>query len=55
MPLAGIVQWNIPDDDVPLAAVPRTGDSSGVWHMMAILSAFGLIAMSLLDKKKRQE
>ncbi len=55
VPLAGIVQWNIPDDDVPLAAVPRTGDSSGVWHMMAILSAFGLIAMSLLDKKKRQE
>ena len=55
VPLAGIVQWNIPDDDVPLAAVPRTGDSSGVWHMMAILSAFGLIAMSLLDKKKRQD
>ena len=55
VPLAGIVQWNIPDDDVPLAAVPRTGDSSGVWHMMAILSAFGLMAMSLLDKKKRQE
>lgn len=55
VPLAGIVQWNIPDDDVPLAAVPRTGDSSGVWHMMAILSAFGLMAMSLLDKKKCQE
>ena len=56
VPLAGIPDFiNILDDDVPLASVPKTSDSSGLWNMMALLSAFGLMAMTMMDRKKRQE
>ena len=56
VPLAGIPDlMYIPNDDVPLARVPKTGDSSGLWHMMALLSAFGLMAVTMMDRKKRQE
>ncbi len=56
VPLAGIPDlMYIPNDDVPLARVPKTGDSSGLWHMMALLSAFGLMAVTMIDRKKHQE
>lgn len=56
VPLSGFQGLTgIPDEDIPLASVPKTGDSSGLWHMMALLSAFSLMAVSMLDKKKRQE
>ena len=56
VPLAGIPDFmRIPDDDVPLASVPKTGDSSGVWHLMALLSAAGLMAISMLEKKRHQK
>ena len=56
VPLAGIPDlMYIPDDDVPLASVPKTGDNSGLWHMMALLSAFSLMAVTMMDRKKRQE
>lgn len=56
VPLSGFTGLTgIPDEDVPLASVPKTGDHSGLWHMMALLSAFSLMAMTMMDKKKRQE
>lgn len=56
VPLSGFTGLTgIPDEDVPLASVPKTGDRSGLWHMMALLSAFSLMAMTMVDKKKRQE
>ena len=42
----------IPDEDVPLSDVPKTGDSSPLWYLSALLSACGLSALSLKKKKK---
>ena len=41
----------IEDEDVPLAAVPQTGDNSGAWIAAAILAACGLVVLG----KKREE
>lgn len=43
----------IPDDDVPLADVPRTGDETGVWYVLALLAAGGLLVLRALEDKKR--
>ena len=41
----------IPDEDVPLADVPKTGDLSFLWAAISLLSAGGAIALT----KKRRE
>lgn len=43
---------DIDDGDVPLAAVPETGDLSFGWYLMTALSALGL---AVLGRKRRQE
>jgi len=41
----------IPDEPVPLADVPQTGDISVLWFAMILFSGCGLIALKLMDKK----
>ncbi len=60
VPLANIIDEEVPlatilDDDVPLAGVPKTGDVSVMWYVMAALSAIGLSCLLTLEQKKRQE
>lgn len=42
----------IPDEEVPLAAAPKTGDISSLWGILSGLSAAG---MFLLGRKRRDE
>ena len=42
----------IPDDDVPLAAVPATGDTALLWMVMSVLSGAAMLA---LTRKRRVE
>lgn len=43
----------LPDEMIPLASVPRTGDLSVLWAAMILLSALGLITLNILDRKRR--
>ena len=45
----------IPEEEVPLAAVPKTGDASALWLALSALSGAGLAGVSLLGRKKREE
>lgn len=42
----------IPDDDVPLANVPKTGDISTLWYLTTLLSACGLAFLGLRKKDR---
>ena len=42
----------IPDEEVPLAAAPKTGDISSLWGILSGLSAAG---MFLLGRKRKDE
>lgn len=42
----------IPDEDVPLAAVPATGDTALLWMVMSVLSGAAMLA---LKRKRRVE
>lgn len=42
----------IPEAKVPLVQVPKTGDGSGLWSAMALLSACGLAVLSLFKKNE---
>ena len=50
-PTGGDDLVDIPDEDVPLAAVPVTGDSTALFGVMSALSGFGLF----LSRKKKGE
>ena len=50
-PTGGDNLVDIPDEDVPLAAVPVTGDSTALFGVMSALSGFGLF----LSRKKKDE
>lgn len=43
----------IPDEMVPLAAAPETGDASMIYAAMAIISAAGLVVMALTRKREK--
>ena len=46
----------IDDEDTPLSDNPLTGDSASVlWAVMAALAAFGLTAVAVTGKRKREE
>ncbi len=45
---------DIPDEEVPLADVPATGDISSLWYALAMLSAFGLLALSFTGKRGKE-
>ncbi|MDE6281955.1 MAG: doubled motif LPXTG anchor domain-containing protein, partial [Oscillospiraceae bacterium] len=46
---------DIDDPDVPLSDVPQTGDISFLWYGAVVVSVMGLVGLSLLERKKRQE
>ena len=46
------MEIEIPDEEVPLAAAPETGDISGLW---AVLSGFSAAGMALLSRKRKDE
>ena len=43
---------NIPDEEVPLAKAPQTGDLSGLWAALSFLSLGGI---GILNKKRKNE
>ena len=43
---------NIPDEEVPLAKAPRTGDLSGLW---AVISSLSLGGVFFLNRKRKEE
>ena len=46
----------IDDEDIPLSDNPLTGDSASVlWAVMVALAAFGLTAVAVTGKRKREE
>ena len=45
----------IPEEPVPLAAPVITGDNSGLWIAVVLLSVFAMAAINLFDKKRQHE
>lgn len=45
----------LPDEEVPLALLPATGDASALWMVLSALSGTGLVGVSILGRKKRDE
>ena len=45
----------IPEEPVPLATPVITGDNSGLWIAVILLSVFAMAAINLFDKKRQQE
>ena len=43
----------IPDEPVPLASAPKTGDNSGMWLILVLVTAFGLVAINVVSKKRQ--
>ena len=41
----------IPDEEVPLAKVPVTGDNSAIWFALGVLSLAGLVLLNSKRKK----
>ncbi|MBR5571227.1 MAG: LPXTG cell wall anchor domain-containing protein [Oscillospiraceae bacterium] len=46
---------DVPEENVPLADVPKTGDMSALWLALSALSGTGLAGVSALNRKKRDE
>ena len=42
----------IPDEPVPLASAPKTGDNSGLWVLLIMAAAFGIVLINLATKKR---
>ena len=42
----------IPEEPVPLASAPKTGDNSGLWILLIMAAAFGIVALNLATKKR---
>ena len=45
----------IPDEPVPLASAPKTGDTSGLWAVMIATAALALMAVNISGKKNEEE
>lgn len=45
----------IPDEPVPLASAPKTGDTSGLWAVMIATAALALMAVNVSGKKNEEE
>ena len=45
----------IPEEPVPLAAPAITGDNSGLWVAVILLSLFCMVAVNVFDKKRQHE
>ena len=42
----------IPEEPVPLAAAPKTGDNSAMWLILVLVTAFGIVAINISGKKR---
>lgn len=45
----------IPDETVPLANVPKTGDISVLWYVTSLLAACGLAVLRILKGKEDED
>ena len=43
---------DIPDEEIPLADVPNTGDNTMMWSALAILAACGLVVLRASQKRE---
>ena len=48
-------ELEIPEEDVPLADVPETGDLGGGWMMAMLLGAMGMLWAALTGKNRKGE
>lgn len=55
IPEAGTPTADLPEDIVPPAAVPKTGDTGDLWLALAGASALGLVAVTMAFRKKERE
>ena len=42
----------IPEEPVPLASAPKTGDNSGLWILLVMAAAFGIVMLNINTKKR---
>jgi len=45
----------LPEEDVPLAELPATGDLALVWLALSLFSALGLASVTMLGKKRGEK
>ena len=45
---------DIADEAVPLGMLPKTGDWSGIWYLLAGMSGLGLAGASFRNRKRRK-
>lgn len=45
---------DIADEAVPLGMLPKTGDWSGIWYLLAGMSGLGLAGTSFRNRKRRK-
>ena len=45
----------IPEEPVPLASAPKTGDTSGLWAVMIATAALSLLAINVSGKKNEED
>ena len=43
----------IPDEPVPLASAPKTGDNSGMWLILVLVTTASLAAINVISKKRQ--
>ena len=56
IPDGDVPQTHIPDGETPLAATPaKTGDNLVLWILAAGVSGIGLVWVSLMGRKRRDE
>jgi len=53
VPLAVAGAYSIPDEEIPLAVLPMTGDASVIWLFLSMISGFGLAGLTIVDKRKK--
>ncbi|MBQ3009856.1 MAG: Cys-Gln thioester bond-forming surface protein [Oscillospiraceae bacterium] len=46
---------NIPDEEVPLADAPQTGDEAAVFAILTVLAGISLMAMHVSEQKRKEE
>ena len=49
------IEKNIPEEEVPLADAPQTGDEAIVFAALTLLAGISLMAMHVSEKKRKEE
>ena len=53
MTIEGDGTEEIPEEPVPLAAAPKTGDNSAMWLVLILVTAMGLVTINVISKKRK--